>query len=157
MKAYTAYRSVKFAKCLYLVRVSNSSEVRLWESTWNMRLQCPLLPGCPTAARKQTWKKQRGSSCHSGGGKKKQTTNNSAIVLEQLNQEVLIGKTKGCVFLVGYFLLCCVRDLFLTPQAAMAFHFGDCVMPCSAVCLQEVPLGDEKANFGMLVTFGRCE
>ena len=44
MKAYTAYISVKFTKRLYLVNVSNSSEVRLWESARHL-----LLPGWPAA------------------------------------------------------------------------------------------------------------
>lgn len=105
MKAYTGYMSVKFTKCLYLVNVGNSPEVRLWESACNLLLQrppAPWLASCQTVAREQT-RRSKGISAATveEEEKKKQTTNYSAIVLEQLNQEVLIGKTKGHGLLVG--------------------------------------------------------
>lgn len=86
----------------------------------------PLLPGWPAAER---WPESRlGKSKEVAAAtveeEKKNPTNNSAIVLEQLNQEVLIGKTEGCDFLVGYFLLCCMRDLFLTTQGAWPSALG---------------------------------
>lgn len=60
--------------------------------------------------------KRKEAAATTGNKKKNSCRNNSAIVFWQLSWEVLIGRTKGCDFLVGYFLLCCMRVVFLTAQ-----------------------------------------
>lgn len=113
-----AYVSVKSTKCLYLAMLVNSSEVRLWESTWSLLLQVsPSLAGqLMNGDQKSDLEKEKKQQLPQEIKKKNPCRNNSAIVFWQLSWEVLIGRTKGCDFLVGYFLLCCMRVVFLTAQ-----------------------------------------